>query len=196
MPRPKQVYSFICSCCVASYCFLLLLLPASYYQLAVYILLLLMGTVVFVSCYLWLHAIWYCYALLEYLSDVVAKLHISMAEHILLFFPTKYSFQQSFFSYPFFLNILLIISNHEKYFLMLLSMHDCCIRVIYNRVTSLLEYINLLAVFLWAYVRKFSWFLFNWSIPIFAMKNTLSYGSQANHFSKISMIFSRIFLCF
>ena len=32
-------------------------------------------------------------------------------------------------------------------YLQLLSMHDCCIRVIHNMVTALLEYLNLLAVF-------------------------------------------------
>jgi len=33
-----------------------------------------------------------------------------------------------------------------------LSMHDCCIRVIHNMVTALLEYLDLLAVFPEAYV--------------------------------------------
>jgi len=37
-------------------------------------------------------------------------------------------------------------------YLQLLSMHDCCIRVIHNMVTALLEYLNLLAVFPEAYV--------------------------------------------
>jgi len=32
-------------------------------------------------------------------------------------------------------------------YLQLLSMHDCFIRVIYNMVTALLEYLDLLAVF-------------------------------------------------
>ena len=36
-------------------------------------------------------------------------------------------------------------------YLQLLSMHDCCIRVIHNMVTALLEYLDLLAVFPEAY---------------------------------------------
>ena len=32
-------------------------------------------------------------------------------------------------------------------YLQLLRMHDCCIRVIHNMVTALLEYLDLLAVF-------------------------------------------------
>jgi len=36
--------------------------------------------------------------------------------------------------------------------LQLLSMYDCCIRVIHNIVTALLEYLDLLAVFPEAYV--------------------------------------------
>jgi len=32
-------------------------------------------------------------------------------------------------------------------YLQLLSMHDCCIRVIHNMVTALLEYLELLSVF-------------------------------------------------
>ena len=37
-------------------------------------------------------------------------------------------------------------------YLQLLSMQDCCIRVIYNMVTALLEYLDLLAVFPEVYV--------------------------------------------
>ena len=37
-------------------------------------------------------------------------------------------------------------------YLELLSMHDCCIRVIHNMVTALLEYLDLVAIFLEANV--------------------------------------------
>ena len=37
-------------------------------------------------------------------------------------------------------------------YLQLLSIHDRCIRVIYNMVTALLDYLDLLAVFPEAYV--------------------------------------------
>ena len=37
-------------------------------------------------------------------------------------------------------------------YLQLLSMPECCIRVIHNMVTALLEYLDLLAVFPEAYV--------------------------------------------
>ena len=33
-----------------------------------------------------------------------------------------------------------------------LSMHDCCIRVIHNMVTALLDYLDLLAIFPESYV--------------------------------------------
>ena len=37
-------------------------------------------------------------------------------------------------------------------YLQLLSIHNCCIKVIHNMVTALLEYLNLIAVFPEAYV--------------------------------------------
>jgi len=37
-------------------------------------------------------------------------------------------------------------------YLQLLSMHDCCIRVIHNMVTALLEYLDLFVVFPEAYI--------------------------------------------
>ena len=46
-------------------------------------------------------------------------------------------------------------STHKRFFLVylqLLSMHDCCIRVIHNMMTALLEYLNLIAVFPEAYI--------------------------------------------
>ena len=37
-------------------------------------------------------------------------------------------------------------------YLQLLSMHDCCVKIIHNMVTALLEYLDLLAVFPEAHV--------------------------------------------
>jgi len=60
-------------------------------------------------------------------------------------------------------------------YLQLLSMHDCCIRVIHNGVTALLEYLDLLAVFPEAYVDLI---LFVTILVDFAMQKRLSYSSQ------------------
>ena len=74
------------------------------------------------------------------------------------FFPTYFSFQQFFFSYLFcsiFCSLSSYFSTHKRLFLVylqLLSIHDCCIRVIHNTVTVLLEHLDLLAVFPEAYV--------------------------------------------
>ena len=80
---------------------------------------------------------------------------LTRAECILLFFPpTYFSFQQFFFFLTYFvqyfahyLAIFLLIKGFFLVYLPLLSMHDCCIRVIHNMVTALLEYLNLLAVY-------------------------------------------------
>ena len=69
-------------------------------------------------------------------------------EPILLFFHLFF-FQAILFSYLF-CSLSSYFSTHKKFFLVylqLLSMHDCCIRVIHNMVTALLEYLDLLAVF-------------------------------------------------
>jgi len=65
---------------------------------------------------------------------------------ILLFFTY---FAQYFAHY---LAIFLLIQGFFLVYLQLLSMHDCCIRVIHNMVTALLEYLDLIAVFPVAYV--------------------------------------------
>ena len=54
------------------------------------------------------------------------------------FFFHLFSFQQFFFSYLF-CSILCSLSSFFLVYLQLLSMHDCCIRVIHNMVTALLE---------------------------------------------------------
>ena len=67
----------------------------------------------------------------------------------LFFFPAifffAYLFSQSFAHN---LTIFLIIMHFFLVYLQLLSMHDCCIRVIHNTVTALLEYLDLSTVFL------------------------------------------------
>jgi len=78
---------------------------------------------------------------------------VHWAEAILLFFPPIFLSSNSFFLTYFaqyFAHYLVIFFNHKRFFLVylqLLSMHDCCIRVIHNMVTALLEYLDLLAVF-------------------------------------------------
>ena len=62
-------------------------------------------------------------------------------------------------------------------------MHDCCIRVVHNRVTALLEYLDLLAVFPGAYVdNPVCDYSSRVRISIFAMQNTISYSSQTPFF--------------
>ena len=79
-------------------------------------------------------------------------------ETILLFFASIFLSSNSFFSYLFcsiFCSLSSYFSTHKRFFLLylqLLSMHDCCIRVIHNMVTALLEYLDLLAVFPEAHV--------------------------------------------
>jgi len=82
--------------------------------------------------------------------------HIELLFHYfqgLSIFCFYFSFQQFFFSYLFcsiFCSLSGYFSTHKRFFLVylqFLSMHDCCIRVIYNMVTALLEYLDLLVVF-------------------------------------------------
>ena len=74
-------------------------------------------------------------------------------EPILLFFPPIFLSSNSFFSYLFcsiFCSLFSYFPTHKRFllvYLQLLSMHDCCIRVIHNMVIALLEYLDLLAVF-------------------------------------------------
>ena len=80
----------------------------------------------------------------------------SIAELMLncfFFLPSYFSFQQFFFLTYFahYLAIFLLIKVFLVY-LQLLSMHDCCIRVIHNMVTVLLEHLDILAGFPEAYV--------------------------------------------
>ena len=77
---------------------------------------------------------------------------IFRAEPTYLLFSTYFSFQQFFF-YLFcsiFCSLSSYFSTHKRFFLVylqLLSMHDCCIRVIRNMVTALLEFLDLWTVF-------------------------------------------------
>ena len=113
------------------------------------------------------------------------------AEPILLFFHLFFfPAILFFFSYLFF-SILCssssYISNHKKCFLVylqLLRIHDCCIRVIHNMVTALLEYLNLLSV------SKSCLWLFFWSISNFAMPNRSIYRFQTTIFQNFT--YSRI----
>ena len=79
-------------------------------------------------------------------------------EPTLLFFPPTFLSSNSFFLTYFaqylahYLAIFLLIKGFFLLYLQLLSMRDCCIRVIHNMVTALLEYHNLLAVFPEAHV--------------------------------------------
>ena len=71
------------------------------------------------------------------------------AEPILLFFSLIFLSSNSFL-----LTYFAYFCTHKRFFLVylqLFSMHDCCIRVIHNMVTALLEYLDLLAVFPEAY---------------------------------------------
>ena len=76
----------------------------------------------------------------------MTNLRLSLA--ILLFFLRIFLSCNSFLSYLF-CSLSSYFSTHKMFFLQLLSMHDCCIRVIHrgNMVTALLEYLKLLAVF-------------------------------------------------
>ena len=76
------------------------------------------------------------------------RLHMATRpEHILLL-SAYFPFKQFFFFLLILLNILPITKKvFFLVYLQLLSMHDCCIRVIYSMVTALLEYLDLLAVF-------------------------------------------------
>ena len=75
------------------------------------------------------------------------------------FYPPIFLSSNSFFFLTYFAqyfaHYLAIFSAHKRFFLVylqLLSMYDCCIRVIHNMVTALLEYLDLLAVFPKTYV--------------------------------------------
>ena len=63
----------------------------------------------------------------------------------MLLFPPIFSFQQFFYFCSIFCSSSRYFSTHKRFFLVhlqLLSMYDCCIRVIHNMVTALLEYVS------------------------------------------------------
>ena len=72
---------------------------------------------------------------------------------LLFFFPAILLFLTYFAQYfAHYLAMFLLIIGFFLVYLQLLSMHDCCIKVIHNMVTALLEHFNLLGVFPKAYV--------------------------------------------
>ena len=81
---------------------------------------------------------------------------MARAEPILLFF-FHFFFLSTYFFLTYFARYFahyLTIFLHIKDFSgvsSVLSMHDCCIRIIYNKATALLEYLDLIAVFPEAY---------------------------------------------
>ena len=86
-------------------------------------------------------------------SNIIAGQSLGLA-----FFPPIFLSSNSFYSYLYFAQylahyqaIFLLIKVFLVY-LQLLSILDCCIRVIHNMVTALLEYLDLLAVFPEAHV--------------------------------------------
>ena len=102
----------------------------------------------------------------------------------MLFFPLILLSSNSFFSYlffPIFCSLSSYFSTFKRFllvYLQLLIIHDCCIRVIHNMVTALLEHLNLLAVFPEAYFNLILFVTILVSISNFAMQNKLSYSSQ------------------
>jgi len=83
-----------------------------------------------------------------HINKTMNSLYYTRAEPILLF-PPNFLSSNSFFSYLF-CSTFCYFFTHKRFllvYLQLLSMHDCCIRVLHNIVIALLEYLDLLAVF-------------------------------------------------